>query len=1118
MSSAPQKSVMCTLDNTSVACDTGGLYTYTDLAGGEHEFTVTGSDQFGQVVGTSTVHFVVDAVGPTIAIATPSSAMAGGLGSTCPSGVLTFACDETQGNVGACPPSDIECQIDDGPFAPCVTGTIPFALPPGAHTLTVQGFDNCNNPGPLATLDWSVSPCLFPTPPQGACAPANTLAVLVTAPDDVPYVPQGRGSRGETGIAITNIEGTSIDPTTIPTAEVVASCAADSTTGRVICTGTGSDVYFVHGTTFDGAFTSGASGSLFTQDGFCANCAVTMDTVSHRAVIDLSAAPGVGGYQILDLGDSLDATASFEPAFASPLGIFSEGISIDPYRDLILSPNLENIYELVNVSTSTSPRFFEMPIPFVPEPPFGQIANAISSGEDCTTGIALASGEDTDEMLVTDLSRAKFNPGSQSWTAPSQTKFLTETDGLAGGNGGIAIAQGTHTGIVTGAFDNSSIVAIALPQLSGFGTPDIPDWVTCAVAPPFSFTIGGVPHAVTAYRSPANGHAIGIVADFGDDLEEDFEPIEVGGPTMLAVVDLTMLLDPTIVPRTAGGHGCADGVMPPSVVQLIQLPACLQNSDCASGYCATRSNSCEPPALANGGECRLFEQCQSEVCTAGVCVPCSTIADCPLEFYCDQTQSVCLLQGPEGTACTIPDQCETGFCDAGECNSCQHDVDCEPQGANEICDDGGCHAPGPNGFFCFFDEDHQSYDLGCASSCCCLNSFNCGDPTECTCLCVSEFDCNNQAVPSYCDREEETCRPKGNFGDSCGTDENPQTGRNDPNFTCTSSCCCGGGDMANTCGTPDVCSCSCSIDADCAAFPMTYCDQSLGCTPFVATGMMCGNLENPERASQSCQSGCCDLITSLCGDPMNEGCFCEGDQNCQVPNSYCDSGTDTCTQLIGLGQICGADNSEGNFDPSVTCDSGCCCSDNGTLTVCGPSDESTCTCFCASDLDCKNAGTYCDFNSHICLPQVADTQSCGLDYKGGQQFDPSLTCTSGCCCYDDPQNTVCGEAPGCSCYCLTDADCNAFPYTTPRYCDVSQGNGKCSPVIADNQDCGYDASNNYGHTCASDCCCSDTFTCQETGDCTAGCYIPPVFGKPISPTVPVPPQEPLISPLVRPAK
>jgi hypothetical protein len=64
---------------------------------------------------------------------------------------------------------------------------------------------------------------------------------------------------------------------------------------------------------------------------------------------------------------------------------------------------------------------------------------------------------------------------------------------------------------------------------------------------------------VTAYQSP-NGlkDAIAVLAN--------------RGATQVAVVDLTGMLDKTVVPRTAGGHACSAGVLPAAVVTVKAVP------------------------------------------------------------------------------------------------------------------------------------------------------------------------------------------------------------------------------------------------------------------------------------------------------------------------------------------------------------------------------------------------------------------------------------------------------------------------------------------------------------------------------------------------------------------
>jgi hypothetical protein len=218
----------------------------------------------------------------------------------------------------------------------------------------------------------------------------------------------------------------------------------------------------------------------------------------------------------------------------------------------LLSAAENNNYEIVNVAISTTPAFFEHPVTIGGE--------LDSSGEDCSTGIALAPAEGIvpSQVFLADLSQATFTAGSPgTWTTPatgSQIQTLSESS-LSAGASSIAVAQNTHIGLVSGEFGGNTLTAIALPTTSGSGTPAITDWVTCSIA---SFSNGFDPHTVTAYQSPNGGNAIGLLAN--------------GGATTVARVDLTAMLDTTIVPRTVGGHGCAAGTLPASVVSFISVP------------------------------------------------------------------------------------------------------------------------------------------------------------------------------------------------------------------------------------------------------------------------------------------------------------------------------------------------------------------------------------------------------------------------------------------------------------------------------------------------------------------------------------------------------------------
>ena len=182
------------------------------------------------------------------------------------------------------------------------------------------------------------------------------------------------------------------------------------------------------------------------------------------------------------------------------------------------------------------------------------------SGEDCTTGIAIAPAEFSfpSSVFIADLTQATFTPGSPAgtWTAPSQIQTLSESFLPCAGASGTAVAQGTHIGLVTDEFGCGGFTAIVLPATSGSGIPAIGDWVTCSI--PGAFQQGADPHTVMAYQSPNTLDAIGLIANLG--------------ASQLAIVDLTKMLDPTIVPRTGGGHACASGALSSSVVSFVAVP------------------------------------------------------------------------------------------------------------------------------------------------------------------------------------------------------------------------------------------------------------------------------------------------------------------------------------------------------------------------------------------------------------------------------------------------------------------------------------------------------------------------------------------------------------------
>jgi hypothetical protein len=400
---------------------------------------------------------------------------------------------------------DVPGTLAAGTYSVWVTGT-------GAHPFTST---TCS------TLNVSNS-----TKKLASCIPSSSLAVSLGT-QVVAYAPNGYWDGGTTGIQYVPIEGGG-SPASIATPHVVNSCATNSVTGETVCTANNTDVYLITGSTLNTTLTSGSDTTAGFSGGFCNNCGVTINAATNTAVIagGFTGASG-DGLQFLNL-----ATNAFATPFAS-VHTVSEDVSIDASRNLILSPDEDGYYDLYQVSPSNTLTEYGN---FVGAGEFD------SAAEDCTTGIALASIEFTDNLYITDLTQAIFTPGTPgTWTAPQQVFTLNTPYGFAAGTCGISVAPGsTHLGVVTGEFGGNSFAALSLPTTSGSGTPALVDYVN-AVLPTtpdgFGFSAGFDPHTITAYTSPNTNKAYAVIADFA-----------LGSPSYLAIVDLAALL---AAPRSA---------------------------------------------------------------------------------------------------------------------------------------------------------------------------------------------------------------------------------------------------------------------------------------------------------------------------------------------------------------------------------------------------------------------------------------------------------------------------------------------------------------------------------------------------------------------------------------
>ncbi len=351
---------------------------------------------------------------------------------------------------------------------------------------------------------------------------------------------------GVNGVQLVPIEGAH-SRATITTPNEVNSCSGNSATGTTVCTANNTDVYIINGSTLTTTLTSGADISVFFSGGVCENCGVVVDSTTNTAFLGIGLRAGGhnSGYQTLDL-----ATNTFGAPIPSRaggpfggVGGISEDIAVDPGRHLILSPGEGNIYEIVQTQPSIA--VFEndqsKALTFTVE--------FDSAAEDCTTGIALSTVElGRGSLFIADLTQATFTPGSPgTWTAPSQIQGLPGFGAMLGGAVGIAVAPGTHLGIVTGegccSDIGNAIGAIQLPSTSGSGTPSVVDFVAAASLPNepdgLPFPVGGDPHPVTAYVSPTSKKPFALIAD------------RRSPRGFIALIDLQGLLS---APRTAGTH------------------------------------------------------------------------------------------------------------------------------------------------------------------------------------------------------------------------------------------------------------------------------------------------------------------------------------------------------------------------------------------------------------------------------------------------------------------------------------------------------------------------------------------------------------------------------------
>jgi len=448
----------------------------------------------------------------------------------CPAGqsLCGSACTSESSDNSNCGACGVAC----APGATCTAGVcvVPCAagqtLCGGVCANTQSDPNNCGACGTVCPSGDSceAGTCISPTQ-ANSCLPTSSLSVLMTGGNVNAYVPNGSWSESGTGVQVVPLEGDG-SRATIATPSPVNSCSCNSVTGQTVCTANTTDVYLITGSTLTATLSSGATGSERFSGGSCENCGVTIDAVANKAVISVGLSTGgPGGFQFLDL-----ASSTFSPPIPGGAST-SEDILIDPARHLLLSPNEGNDYQLLNTSTSVVSNFS----------PAGIAGEFDSAAEDCTTGIGLASVEFTGQVFLVDLTQASV--AGSTWSAPSSAQSLPEFASFSAGTCGIAVAPGSHLGVVAGEFGGAGFGAIQLPATSGTGTPALVDYVAATLPNDpggAAWQMGLDPHTVTAYKSPNTGAALAVMSN--------------DARTYLAVVDLQKLLSAA---RVTGSHSVA---------------------------------------------------------------------------------------------------------------------------------------------------------------------------------------------------------------------------------------------------------------------------------------------------------------------------------------------------------------------------------------------------------------------------------------------------------------------------------------------------------------------------------------------------------------------------------
>ena len=480
---------------------------------------------------------------------------------------------------------------------------------------------------------------------------------------------------------------------------------------------------------------------------------------------------------------------------------------------------------------------------------------------------------------------------------------------------------------------------------------------------------------------------------------------------------------------------------------------------CATTGCNTGSNTC---ASENGIACNAQDQCVTNTCTSGHCVPdtagCYIDGDCATSEYCDRSAFTCTAQLGTGAMLPAADGYHAGtcvdaaaLCQSGLCNSaqttcalattstCATNADCTVN----VCDtnmkcgtkDGGAGCTSGNAAtFC------QSGT--CAASGRCVPAGGDG--------CYIDSDCDSG---EYCERSSLSCKTKLANGQPIPNDGLHDGRCTQPNAqaTCASSGC---NAATNTCASNN--GTSCTVPNECVR-------------NICGSNGKCGHPDGEGPCTQAnakfvCQSATCSLNGNVCVPPLNHSCAADSD--CPL-SAYCDA----------LNSICVADLANGQPLPSDALHNGQCDVVLGQ-TVCASSSCNPSTQQCAGRLG-DNCAVAADCAKGVC----GSNMKCGLAVGQGTctLANQAQTCQSGLC----SQDGTCIQSGTCR----VDSDC-----VPDWFCDRSGSVATCvtrlpagSPIPSDGYHDGTCPNSGLTAVCASGRCsiASDLCVVPNGTSCTA---------------------------------